>query len=273
MITWLLVDLVQSARKGSSHVLRWVFALLIVGFGLGMLVPAATVAQGVEPAAGGTMLDVTLEHDLLPSELGFTILGRTYLEPGARQTLPERGEQGTIVIVVEAGALTYQIEGEGRIVRGADSGDPKHEAAPSGAPFTLVAGDALVYPAQGRIEANESAGYTVFLYAVILTPIGPPDPNPSDVGVRFEEELGYVDGFWPELVSGPVTIEVSQIVLESGESLPRALDGIRMVSQDTGEAGALVTDPDGKMRNRSDWPIDVLVLSIEPAMAEAASVF
>jgi hypothetical protein len=266
----LSIYVIRGARKRSRHLLRLAFALLVFGLAAGILIPSTTVAQGHDPAAEETLLDATIEHDLLPSEQGFVIFGRVTVEPGARHTTPERGEQGTIVIVVEAGRLTYQIEGVGRIIRGAGTDNPRDEIAPSGVPFTLATGDALVYPAQGRVEANERDERAVFLFALILAPIGPPESNPSDVGAMTQQQLGYVEGVWPDLVSGPVTITLRRTLLEPGALLPAPTGGTRIVSQESGAPGALVAEPDGGMRNDGDAPIDLLILSIAPETGSAS---
>lgn len=252
-----------------GHALRYVIAVLVAAFITGSLIPAMTTAQADAPVVQETILDVTLEHELLPDEWGFVFLGRVTAEPGSRQELLERGEQGTIVIVVEEGTLTYEIKGEGSIIRGANSEHPQQEEAPAGAPFALEAGDALVYPAQGRIEANEHDVPVVFLFAVILEPIFPPEPNPSDVGETSDVELGYAEGKWSDLVSGPVTITLQRTLLAPGAHLPRPAGGTWVVSQETGTPGSLVSGPAEGRSNVGDAPIEVLVLMILPATSVA----
>jgi hypothetical protein len=256
--------------KKSGRLLRMAIALLVVAFGCGLLAPAAAREDDGAPVKPPSMLNVTVEQGVLPGAEGFVVFGHVTLGPGARQTLPERGERGTIVIVVESGTLTYRIEGDGRVIRNAGNGNPHEEAAPSAAPFTLAAGDALVYPAQARVEANDGAEPAVFLYAVILEPIGPPDPNPADAGEITGERLGFAEGNWPELVSGPVMITLSRTHLESGEVLPGLSGGIQIVGMEPGSQGLLIP-AGGGWRNYDDVPTEIFVLTIVPANPAAES--
>ena len=57
---------------------------------------------------------------------------------------------------------------------------------------------------------NEGDEPTVFLFVVVLEPIGPPEPDPSDVGEVTSEWLVQSSGRWPELPPGPVSLTLRQ---------------------------------------------------------------
>jgi quercetin dioxygenase-like cupin family protein len=224
-------------------------------------------AQEATPLPETTLLDVTVGEDILPGKDAFVILGRSTAEPGAHHPAPERGEKGTIVIFVESGTLTYQIDGQGRIIRAASSDNPQEEPAPAGTSFTLSAGDALVFPAQARIEANESSEPVTYLLVIFLEQIPPPDPNPDAVGVIDGEILGIVERIFPDLPPGPATIALRRAILEPGDTQPEPSGGTQIVSQESGPAGALEQSFEGTVTivsNGADSPIGILVLSIAP---------
>ena len=254
--------------------------LVVLGgaFALGRPTPATAVQAGTPTtsAASGdeTLLAVTVARDQLPTGEGLVYIGRNTAEPGARHTCGCPDERGTVLIVVESGTLTYEIESSGgRIIRGADGEGATEEPAPAGVSFTLAAGDALVFPGKWRVEANEGADPAVYLFALLLAPAGPPAPDPSDVGVITLETLGVVVGPWPDLGSGPVAITLRRSVLEPGASLAAPATALQVVVPEdaliAATPTALTPGDDGTTTNGGTEPIDVLVLSLAPTGGDA----
>jgi hypothetical protein len=253
---------------------RVITALLLTFVLLLGLDPAAVSAQNATPATQSMVsprLEVTVDRAQLPGNDGFIYFGRNTLSPGVRQTINERGEVGTIVIVVETGELTYEIPGtNGRILRAASTGSPTEEAAPAGTPFTLAAGDALVYPAQKRVEQNTSDGPVVFLFAVILEPVGPPEPDPTDVGEVTSEFLGSSSSAWPDLPAGPTTISIQPVSIAAGELLPAPAGGLQAIHQLTGDSSALMVADNGVLNLGAD-AVELLLVALAPETATAAT--
>jgi hypothetical protein len=250
---------------------RYMIALLVILALPLSLAPASVRGQDATPTpgveAGETLLHVAVERAQLPDEGGFILVGRNTFQPGTRATINAADEVGAIAIVVESGELTYQIEGaDGRILRGADGPAPVEEPAPAGTPFTLVAGDALVYPAQKRIEKNDGDAPVVFLFAVILEPIAPPEPDPSDVGEFTTEILAQSTGGWPDLPAGPVSLSLRQVTVSAGELLPAPDDGVQTVGQTSGDPNALMVANNGVL-NLGERPANLLVVELDPSGA------
>jgi hypothetical protein len=252
---------------------RVVLALLLT---VAILGPVGVVTvrgqEGTPQAASGPLLDVMVDRAALPDEGGFVLFGRNVFQPNTRQTLASRGEVGTIALVVEDGTLTYELEEPGgRIFRGATSASPIEEEAPAGSPFTLEAGDALVFPAGGRVEANESDAPVSYLFAVILEPVGPPPPNPNDVGEVTSTVLGTYDGPWVALPDGPVALAWERTTVDAGEWLPTVTGGMQATAQESGTPGDLLIGGDGAAYNLGDEPVAALVLSLTPTGTVAAT--
>ena len=254
--------------------LRGIMVIVLTVVLLVGLSPHAARARAATPtaaAAVGPRLAITVDRTQLPGRDGFILFGRNTMPPGTRQTINEHGEVGTIVIVVESGELTYEISGpNGRILRQAASSSSREEAAPAGRPFTLSAGDALVYPAQRRVEQNHGAAPAVFLFAVMLEPIGPPEPDPSDVGKVMTEILGQSSSAWPDLPPGPVTISIHPEQLAVGQMLPTPVGGIEAISQTSGDPSALLVADNGVL-NLGNEPAEALVVALAPKTAMAAT--
>ena len=252
---------------------RTALALLLAIVILGPIGAVTVRGQEATPeAASGPLLNVMLDRAALPGKEGFILFGRNIAEPGARHTYFNPDEKGTIVIVVESGAVTYEIDGSGgRILRGVNSASPTEEPAPAGSPFTLAAGDAVVYPAQRRVEGNEGDEPAVFLFAVILEPVGPPPPDPSNVGEISSTWLGRYDGPWMALPDGPVTLTWERTSVGAGEWLPTINGGMQATAQESGIPGELLIGGDGASYNFGDEPVAALVLTLSPTGTLAAT--
>jgi hypothetical protein len=253
----------------STTLLLLILALLL---GLG---PATVRGQNVTPAAtpasSGTLVDVTVDRAQLPGDEGFIIFGRQTFQPGAKRTVNPPSPTGAQISVVESGALTFQILGaDGRILRGVSTGSPSEEPALADTPTTLEAGDALVFPMQKHIWMNEGDVPTVMLFAAVIEPVGPPPPDPTDVGEETIEFLGQTVGAWPELPPGPVRFTLRTERLEAGEILPAPAGGIQAIGQTSGDRGVLLTADNGTLNLGQD-PVDVLTVALAPSgVAEAA---
>jgi mannose-6-phosphate isomerase-like protein (cupin superfamily) len=253
---------------------RVTLALVLLLVLLGDVAPLTIQAQEATPAAAtmGRLLDVMVERSQLPGEEGFILFGRNIAEPGARHTYFNPDEVGTIVIVVESGVVTYEIDGPGgRILRGASNASPSEEPAPAGSPFTLAAGDAVVYPAQRRVEGNEGGEPAVFLFAVILGPVGPPPPDPSDVGEISSTWLGSYDGPWMALPDGPVALTWERTMIGPGEWRPPAAGGMQVIAQDSGPVGDLLVGGDGSAFNLGNEPVTALLFRVSPGTTADAT--
>jgi mannose-6-phosphate isomerase-like protein (cupin superfamily) len=252
---------------------RLAHAVLIIAVLLG-LSPAPGLAQATpEPATTtGSLLDVLIYRSMFPGEEGFMLVGRNVAQPGMRGTYFHPDEKGVVAIVVEDGTLTYQIDQPGgRILRQANSANPVEEPAPAGSPFMLESGDALVYPAQKRIESNESDAPVTFLFAVILEPVPPPPPDPSDIGEVETTILARYDAPWIALPAGPVALTLDRANVAGGETLAADVGNMQTVSQESGEPGALLIGGDGTAINLSDEIAEALVLTVAPTGSPAAS--
>jgi len=254
------------SRRAKSRLL--LFAMVL------SLGPAVVRAQDATPAtpiaASGTLLDVTVDRAQLPGDEGIIIFGRQTFQPGAKRTLVPPSSTGAEVIVVESGALTFQIPGaDGRILRGVSTGSPSEEPAPADTPTTLEAGDALVVPMQKHIWMNEGDVPTVMLFAAMIEPLGPPPPDPTDVGEETTEILAQTAGAWPDLPPGPVKFTLRTDSIDAGELLPAAAGGIQAISQTSGDRGVLVTADNGTL-NLGQESVDLLVVELAPTgVAEA----
>ena len=245
---------------------RLAHAVLIIAVLLG-LSPAAGLAQATpEPApTTGPLLDVLVDRVMLPGDVGFLLVGRNVAQPGMRGTYSQPGEKGVIAIVVEEGSLTYQIDQPGgRILRQANTATPVEEPAPAGDAFTLETGDALVYPAQKRIESNESDAPVTFLFAVILEPVPPPPPDPTDVGEVESTFLGRYDAPWIDLPAGPIALTLDRVNVNGGETLAADVGSMQAVSQESGAPGALLIGGDGTTINLGSELAQALVLTVAP---------
>jgi hypothetical protein len=198
------------------------------------------------------------------------IYGRQTFQPGAKRTVHPSSSTGAEAIVVESGALTFQIPwADGRILRAVSTGSPSEELAPADTPTTLEAGDALVFPMQQHIWMNEGDVPTVMLFAAVIEPSGPPPPDPTDVGEESTEFLGQTAGAWPELPPGPVRFTLRMERLEAGEILPAPAGGIQAISQTSGDRGVLLTADNGTLNLGQD-PVDVFAVALAPSgVAEA----
>jgi hypothetical protein len=252
----------------STTLLLLSLALLL---GLGpATVRGQNVTPAATPAASGTLLDVTVDRAHLPGKEGIIVLGRQTFQPGAKRTVTPPSATGAEVIVVESGALTFQIPGaDGRILRGVSTGSPREERAPADTPTTLEAGDALVFPMQKHIWMNEGEVPTVMLFAAVIEPSGPPPPDPTDVGEETTEFLGQTAGAWPDLPPGPVRFTLRTERLEASELLPAPVGGIQAIGQTSGDRDVLLTADNGTLNLGQD-PVDVLVVALAPlGVAEA----
>ncbi|MDF3040513.1 MAG: hypothetical protein K0Q71_3219 [Thermomicrobiales bacterium] len=270
---YLLTSRATVAFGRSAAMVRVVLVLLLSSAVLGPLGAVAVRGQEATPGTlGGPRLDVMIDRAALPGDEGFVLFGRNVFQPNTRQTFADRGEVGTIAIVVEEGTLTYELEElGGRIFRGATTAAPVDEEAPAGSPFTLEAGDALVFEAGGRVEANESDAPVSYLFAVILEPVGPPPPDPSNVGEVTSTVLGTYDGPWMALPDGPVLVSWEQTTVDVGEWLPSVTGGMQATAQETGTPGDLLIGGDGAAYNSGDEPVAALVLTLSPLGTVAAT--
>jgi hypothetical protein len=265
------MDVVLTNGHGRVAVARIALCLSTLMLLLG-LTPVTAARQEATPAnAVGTLLDITIDRAQLPGDVGFVLMGRNVAEPGSRHTYFNPDDVGTIVIVVESGVVTYEIDGTGgRIVRGANTASPAEETAPEKTPFTLAPGDAVVYPAQRRVEGNQGDVPAVFLFAVILEPVGPPEPDPTDVGEITSEILAESSGAWPDMPSGPVNLTLRATSLGDGEMLPAPAGGLQTVDQVSGNATGLIVADNGTL-NLGDEAAQLLVLSLAPMTAAPAT--
>lgn len=258
----------------------------LAGLGSGELALAAVVVAGrsslglaqegtpaVEMTGGDeTLLSVTVERDQLPSGEALVILGRDTYEPGARGTCACPDEEGTVIYLVESGAFTATHEEGGRIIRQAITADASEELAPAGESFTLSAGDAVVFPGKMRVTSNEGSEPATYLFALILAPVGPPEPDPTDLGERTSEILGVVACPWPELGSESVAIQLWRTSLDAGASLAGPAGGVQVVVPNVAPADpatptALAAGDDGSTTNSGADAIEVVVLTLTPAAA------
>jgi hypothetical protein len=247
----------------------WLTLVVLVG-----LYPITVGAQGASPTPGMAVsprLHVTVDRGQLPGEQGFIIFGRQTFQPASQRTFDSPGVIGTEALLVESGELTVEIPGaDGRILRGAGSGAPREEAAPAATPFTLAAGDALVYPLQKHIESNDEDAPAVFYFAAILEPSAPPEPDPSDIGEATTEFLGQSSSAWPDLPLGPVTISIEPEQVAAGQMLPAPAGGIQAISQTSGDASALMVADNGVL-NLATEPVELLVVALAPDTAMTAT--
>jgi hypothetical protein len=254
---------------------RYAPALLLTLALLLCQVPKSARGQDATPAtttmAPGVLIDTTVDRAQLPGEEGIVIFGRQTFQPGAKRTYDAPDLFGTEAVVVESGELTFTIEGgDGRIFRGATTATPSEEPALAGTPFTLAAGDALVYPAHKHIEMNEGDEPAVTYFVAVLEPIAPPEPDPSDVGEEMTEFLGQSAGAWPDLPPGPVRLTVRMESLEAGGMLPAPAGGMQTIGQLSGGSDSLVVASNGAL-NLGQESVDVFAVALAPESTAAAT--
>jgi hypothetical protein len=217
----------------------------------------------------GILMTTSVARDQLPADEGFVLIGRVTFEPGAHQTCGCSGEHGSVITFVDSGPFTFELERGGRIIRGANTATPHEEVAAPATRFTLAAGDAMIFPGKKRYEANETSEPATYLFALILAPTAPPEPDPTDVGVRTTEILGVVPGAWAGLQADPVTVTLSRASLDAGSSVPVPAGGmlavVSSIAQDPATPTALVAGGDRATTNSGATAMDVFVLSFEPA--------
>ncbi len=235
--------------------------------------PALAIGQdATPPAATGALLEVVVDRADLPGDEGFFIFGRNVAPPGVRHTYFNPDDKGVIAVVVESGVLTYELETEGRILRGANTANPVAETSPAGTPFTLEAGDALVYAAQKRVEANASDAPVSFLWLVALEPTPPPPPDPDDIGEVESIVLGRHDGPWMALPEGPIALKLQRTMVGPSAGLPVVPGGMQATAQESGVPGDLLIGGDGAAFNLGDEPVEALVMTIVPTIPAIAPV-
>jgi hypothetical protein len=117
---------------------------------------------------------------------------------------------------------------------------------------------------------NEGDIPTVMLFAAAIEPLGPPPPDPTDVGEETTEFLGQTAGAWPELPPGPVKFTLRTDSVDAGELLPAPAGGVQVIAQTSGSPGALLTADSGTL-NLGLEPVDVLIVALEPLGVAAAT--
>jgi hypothetical protein len=222
-------------------------------------------------AQGGQLVSVEIARDQLPAGDGIAVIGRETFAPGSSQMCACPDEQGTVIIVVESGSFTYQIESSaGRIIRGANSEAPREEAAPVSTPFMLDAGDAVVFPGKHRIESNDGTEPATYVFALLLAPAAPPA---VDATGEISQIFGVVPGTWPDFGSETVTVTIATADLAPGESLAAPEGGLQFVVQtvaaEVATPTSLAVGGDGGTTNQSGTPLPVVVVSVESHIGAA----
>ena len=147
------------------------FALVVVLLLLAVAGPGGAIAQeGTPPPEEGFELPAGVSFDALgygavaalPAAPADLALFRFGFEPGAG--FPLEAEASLALVYVEAGVLTFAMEGPITVLRAAGAGTPfpmQTEAFAAGEAFELAAGDSAVFPAgvggEVRNEGDERA--------------------------------------------------------------------------------------------------------------------
>jgi mannose-6-phosphate isomerase-like protein (cupin superfamily) len=206
------------------------------------------------------------------------------------------GDLGPLLLAVEAGTLTAQVDGQAVLTRGAADGvgSPQSTTAPLGAEIVLHPGDGLlVSPGVRHAFRNAEQTPTVVL-AVTLLPwsSGAPEGNaflwPIPGAPDITAQL-LIDEVAPVLPTGPAAIALGRLALAGEVGLaPGAATGPRFAFV---EAGTLRVDTAGggpdvvisagsealvprssvaTSRNGGDGPLVVLLVTITPEVPRTA---
>ena len=162
--------------------------IILVGslvFGGGRLVAAhdATPAAGDEeaPPEGVTFEFLGgAETDVLPSSPAGIALVRITLAPGA--SFPAEPDDPAIaLVVIEAGAITFNIEAPVTVLHPAGNEEPTaedFEAFPAGQDFTMNVGDSTLFPASTAGEVRNDGTEDAVLLAALIEPNGEEGATP-----------------------------------------------------------------------------------------------
>jgi quercetin dioxygenase-like cupin family protein/predicted ester cyclase len=220
-------------------------------------------------------------------------LARFTFGPGAQQV--KLSELGPLLLAVEAGALTAQVEGHAVLTRGAAAGTsgPQPTIVPSGTDIVLHPGDGLwVAPGIRPAFRNTAETPAVVLAATLLPwwsadPADPPEgtafiwpvPGALDISAQL-----LLDGVVTDFPPAPSVLGVGRLTLAAGTGLaPYVATGpqfafveagtLGVASIDAGpaalfSAGAVAFVQDGAvvtLRNPGDGSLVLLLVTITPA--------
>ena len=221
-------------------------------------------------------------------------LARYTYAPGARQL--RMGDLGPLLLAVEAGTLTAQVDGPAVLTRGAADGvgSPQATTAPVGVDVVLHPGDGLlVSPGVRHAFRNAEQTPTVVLAVTLLpwqgrgAPGGDaylwPIPGALDITAQL-----LIDEVAPVLPTEPAAIALGRLALAPQTGLaPYGATGSQFIFVETGMLSLATSNDDAHrsagsqalvepgavatLRNGGDGPLVVLLVTITPDVPETAS--
>ncbi len=156
---------------------------LVLGGGRLVAAQDATPVAGDEeaPPEGLTFELLGLgETDVLPSAPAEIFLARVTLAPGA--SFPSEADDPALaLVVIEAGAITFNIEAPVTVLHPAGNEEPTaedFEAFPAGQDFTMDVGDSALFPASVAGEVRNDGTEDAVLLVAIIEPNGEEGATP-----------------------------------------------------------------------------------------------
>lgn len=224
---------------------RLLFLIVIVAL---LLMPFAASAQGMPPmpatpvpgdAPIGVLAEFNFRHLASPHAEAWFI--RVGLEPGG--SMPLQNEHGQIILYVESGELSMEIEGP-VVLPGADRGQDLGE-------HLMRPGDSLqMTPAASATLTNEGADAVTFL-AFIMYPAEMEGEGEADMTEPVGMSQMGISVGTAEFMDSPATVRMERVVLESGGTADTPLGpteiampgymGMELGAVETGAADVEVT--------------------------------
>jgi hypothetical protein len=214
--------------------------VLLLGLVIGRGPHSNAASLQTAPSSGNIQIQVDLPEGTLPVAPAFVLLRRINLEPGGQ--MPDHSHPGLAFYRVESGTLAVTVSGKALLSRAAtDDGTPIPPAdAPLDEEFRMRRGDTLTtWPQTPKTYRNPGERPTKVLAAFLL-PAGHQHPptisylngaSSRDIEGVSPEFLG--DAVTPVLPTGPSTVTVDRLRLESGQPIP-AFGGPVMMSVTSG---------------------------------------
>jgi len=143
-------------------------------------------AQDATPAAGDEGAPpegVTFEFlgggetDVLPSAPASIFLARVTLAPGASFPV-EADDPSLAIVVIEAGAITFNIEAPVTVLHSVGNEEPTAEDFEAGQDFTMEVGDSALFPASTAGEVRNDGTEDAVALAALIEPNGEEGATP-----------------------------------------------------------------------------------------------
>lgn len=230
-----------------------------IGGQLPLFVQSSAPTAQADPVST-TLFDLTLS-DAATYRLQNFISLSTY-PPGSKGE-GYAGKGPSFLYVVE-GPLTLQVNEASQPVRvlpaGATGAVEAGEAVAAGQQATLETGAAFVAPAGSTFDLFNTRSIT----AKVLYVLSPPDgtlKNRDGASWSWSSNGGAIT-----TVAGPLSVVLRQVTLPPDQTLPVLVSGAQQTAStlDPHRVGDMRSQSDGAVRNGSDEPLELYVLTVLP---------